>query len=154
MPQLDLVTFPSQIFWLAIIFIIFFAFVSGHFVPILHKIIQTRSKKAFAGQDNVSDQSGKVSVVTGSEVVLVSALDKSISGLSTCVNESAYAQSKVLGSGDKLKISSFANIAGSIQGRFIISRGLLFIEVFSPLIFLIKKKWLLLMKLFLCLMLT
>jgi len=152
MPQLDLVTFPSQIFWLAILFIIFFAFVSGHFVPILHKIIQTRLKKVSAGQGNTSDLSGTDLVITDSERLLVSALDNSISGLSVCVNESENAQSAVLNSGDKSKIVSLANVAGSIQGRFIVSRGLLFIEVFSSY-FLIKKLWLFLMKPFLSLIL-
>lgn len=128
MPQLDLVTFPSQVFWLAIIFMSFYAFVSGHFVPMLHKIIQTRSKKVFAGQGIASGQSdAEFSVVSGSENLVIFALDKSISGLNACVQETVTAQSAVLRSGDKSNINSLANTVGSIQGRYLVSRGLLYI---------------------------
>jgi len=55
MPQLDLVTFPSQIFWLAVFFLSFYGFVSGHFVSILHKITQIRSKKQKSFDDSTEE---------------------------------------------------------------------------------------------------
>lgn len=127
MPQLDLVTFPSQVFWLAIIFMSFYAFVSGHFVPLLHKIIQTRAKKVLVGQSLSSGQSdAEASVVTVSENLVVSALDKSIINLNVCVEEAINAQSNVLRAGDKSKVKSLANTVGFIQGRYLVSRGLYF----------------------------
>ena len=126
MPQLDLVSFPSQVFWLAIIFIVFYSFVSGHFVPLLHKITQTRAKKVAMGQGLTGGQSDEQSsVLAGSENLVMGALDKSISGLSACTNESSLGQNAALRSGDKSKVSSLANTIASIHGRYLVSRGLL-----------------------------
>jgi len=118
MPQLDLVSFPSQVFWLAIIFFIFYSFVSGHFVPLLHKIIQTRAKKVAIGQEVTSGQSDEhSSVIVSSEALVLSSLEKSISGLSSCTTESSLSQYAALRSGDKSKVSSLSQTISSIQGR-------------------------------------
>jgi hypothetical protein len=118
MPQLDLVTFPSQIVWLAIIFIAFYAFVSGHFVPLLHKIIQTRVKKTALGQIASSEEAGiESSVIASSENVSSSALDVSFAGLSSCIEETEQLQNSTLNSGSKLQIKSLSNVVSSLQGR-------------------------------------
>lgn len=118
MPQLDLVTFPSQVFWLAIIFIAFYAFVSGHFVPLLHKIIQTRVKKTALGQTGAIDEAGiESSVIASSENVSSSALDTSFVGLSSCIEETEHLQTSTLSSGSKLQIKSLSNVVSSLQGR-------------------------------------
>jgi hypothetical protein len=127
MPQLDIVTFPSQIFWLTIFFLVFYSFVSGHFVPLLHKIVQTRSKKLSMGQDSSSDQSGaRDSVRSESEGLFVSTFDKSITGLTVCSDEASSAQNAHLLSGDKSKTASLAGVVASMQGRYLVSRGALF----------------------------
>lgn len=81
MPQLDLVTFPSQVFWLSIFFIVFYSLVAGYFVPLLHKIIRVRSKKSEIGNvfdsDSGSDNSGVVG--SGSDNLFVSSFERSVS---------------------------------------------------------------------------
>lgn len=131
MPQLDLVTFPSQVFWLSIFFIIFYAFVSGHFVPLMHKIIQTRSKKVSMSQDLASGQSdAQASVLSESEGLVVSSLDKAASGLVSCSEEVGQIQNSALRSGDKAQVASLTNIVSVIQSRYLVSRGLLFYKGF------------------------
>jgi F-type H+-transporting ATPase subunit b len=125
MPQLDLVTFPSQVFWLAIIFMVFYAFVSGHFVPLLHKIIQTRAKKlALVSETSSGPASSHSAVLADSERVIMAALDKNISSLNSCLEESAIKQSGILRSGDKSNIGALAKTVSSLQGRYLVSRGL------------------------------
>jgi len=127
MPQLDIVTFPSQIFWLTVFFLIFYSFVSGHFVPLLHKIVQTRSKKVSMGQDQSSGQSGeRDSVRSESEGLFISAFDKSVAGLTVCSDEASSAQKSHLLSGDKSNAASLAGVVASMQGRYLVSRGALF----------------------------
>jgi len=125
MPQLDLVTFPSQVFWLAIIFLCFYAFVSGHFVPLLHKIVQTRSKKiknlSTFGYSTSSEFS-----YAGPESLVVPTFDSFIASLNISIEEAVFAQSVVLRSGSCFKACSLAGAAGTTQGRYLFSRGLLF----------------------------
>ncbi|QKX01889.1 hypothetical protein GOY13_03110 [Wolbachia endosymbiont of Cruorifilaria tuberocauda] len=45
MPQLDISTFPSQVFWFLIFFFLLFFIVSYLFLPKLDKIINIRSKR-------------------------------------------------------------------------------------------------------------
>jgi F-type H+-transporting ATPase subunit b len=132
MPQLDLVSFPSQVFWLVIFFVIFYSFVSGHFVPLLHKIVQTRSKKIAMSQDLASGQlDAQTSARSASEGLLVVTLDKSAAGLMACSEEAASGQVVELASGDKSQVASLATTVASIQGRYLVSRGALFFRVFS-----------------------
>jgi len=108
MPQLDICTFPSQVFWLAVFFIVFYSFVSGHFVPLLHKIVQTRSKKVAMSQDLAFGQSDAQSTTRSeSEGLFVSTFDKSVSGLVTCSEEVVSAQNSHLSSGNNSKVSSW-----------------------------------------------
>lgn len=44
MPQLDLVTFSSQIFWLVLILIIFFGIISRIYVDRVSKLLKLRKK--------------------------------------------------------------------------------------------------------------
>jgi hypothetical protein len=125
MPQLDLVTFPSQVFWLSIFFIIFYAFVSGHFVPLTHKIIQTRSKKIEMSQDLASGQSeAEASALSESEGLVVASLDKATAGLVSCSEEVNQIQSSALTSGAEAQSSSLSNTVSAIQSRYLVSRGL------------------------------
>ena len=45
MPQLDLITFISQIFWLVFFFIFFIIIIFNNFLPIISRVIKIRSKK-------------------------------------------------------------------------------------------------------------
>ena len=45
MPQLDTVTFLSQIFWLVIIFGAFYLIVLTHILPSISRILKVRKKK-------------------------------------------------------------------------------------------------------------
>ena len=45
MPQLDTVTFLSQIFWLVIIFSVFYLIVLTHILPAISRILKVRKKK-------------------------------------------------------------------------------------------------------------
>jgi F-type H+-transporting ATPase subunit b len=124
MPQLDVVSFPSQVFWLVIFFFVFYSFVAGHFVPLLHKIIQTRSKKVSMSQDVASGQSdAHSSVISKTEGLVLGTLDKAISGLNACTEEVTRAQNVALLSGDKAKVAALAKTVASIQGRYLVSRG-------------------------------
>ena len=128
MPQLDLVSFPSQVFWLVIFFITFYSFVSGHFVPLLHKIVQTRSKKVSMSQDSASGQSdAQSSARSESEGLVVSALDKSATGLVTCSDEAVVGQDAEFQSGDKSNVLPLSSSVASIQARYLVSRGGLFL---------------------------
>jgi F-type H+-transporting ATPase subunit b len=130
MPQLDLVSFPSQVFWLLIFFIIFYSFVSGHFVPLIHKIVQTRSKKVSMSQDSASGQlEAQTSARAESEGFVVATFDKSVSGLSSCSQEAEKGQGVELQSGDKSNIGSLSSVVYSIQGRYLVSRGALFPQI-------------------------
>lgn len=127
MPQLDVVSFPSQVFWLVIFFFVFYSFVSGHFVPLLHKIIQTRSKKVSMSQDDASGSSdAHSSVITKTEGLVLGTLDKAISGLNVCTEEVTRSQNAALLAGDKVKVAALAKTVASIQGRYLVSRGSLF----------------------------
>ena len=124
MPQLDLVTFPSQIFWLAFIFLSFYAFVSGHFVPILHKITQIRSKKLknlstlfYSTNKAVSRQ-----LLVGPESIALSTLDTSVVGLSASTDEALLDHSAALRSNDCFKVCSVASTVSITQGRSFFSR--------------------------------
>jgi hypothetical protein len=93
---------------------------------LLHKIIQTRAKKVSMSQGLSTGQSdAQSSVLSGSENLVMSALEKSIAGLASCNEEVSIGESSALRSGDKSKISSLAGTVASIQGRYLVSRGLL-----------------------------
>jgi hypothetical protein len=109
-----------------IFFFVFYSFVAGHFVPLLHKIIQTRSKKVSMSQDVASGQSdAHSSVISKTEGLVLGTLDKAISGLNACSEEVTRAQHAALLSGDKAKVSALAKTVASIQGRYLVSRGAL-----------------------------
>ena len=45
MPQLDFISFFSQIFWLCLVFVFFYLFVFKNLVPFVSRIIKVRDKK-------------------------------------------------------------------------------------------------------------
>jgi len=45
MPQLDIVTFTGQIFWLFVVFFVFYSIVLKQILPMLARILKTRQKK-------------------------------------------------------------------------------------------------------------
>jgi hypothetical protein len=45
MPQLDFISFFSQIFWLCLVFVFFYLFVFKNLVPFVSRIIKVRGKK-------------------------------------------------------------------------------------------------------------
>lgn len=124
MPQLDLVTFPSQIFWLAVIFLSFYAFVSGHFVPILHKITQIRSKKLknLSTLSHSTNKGVSHQLLVGSESIALSTLDTSVVGLSTSTGEALLNHSEALRAKGCFKACSVASTVGITQGRSFFSR--------------------------------
>jgi hypothetical protein len=130
MPQLDIVTFPSQIFWLTIFFLVFYSFVSGHFVPLLHKILQTRAQKVAMGQAvSTGSSDAREAARSGSETLFVSTFDKASLGLQSCSDEAVVSQDSHLSSGDKAKVSSLAGVVGSMQARYLVSKGALFVLI-------------------------
>nr|AAG23670.1 ATP synthase F0 subunit 8 [Thraustochytrium aureum] len=50
MPQLDFITFTSQIFWLLIIFFIIYVFFNQSIVPFLARVLKIRRKKSFCNR--------------------------------------------------------------------------------------------------------
>jgi hypothetical protein len=50
MPQLDLISFLSQIFWLSLFFVLFYLFVFKNLVPFLSRIFKIRAKKVAVAQ--------------------------------------------------------------------------------------------------------
>jgi F0F1-type ATP synthase membrane subunit b/b' len=44
MPQLDFISFFSQIFWLCLVFVFFYLFVFKNLVPFVSRIIKVRNK--------------------------------------------------------------------------------------------------------------
>ena len=45
MPQLDISTFPSQLFWLAVFFVLFYSFMRLVAMPRLHQILEARESR-------------------------------------------------------------------------------------------------------------
>jgi hypothetical protein len=129
MPQLDLVTFPSQVFWLTIFFLSFYAFVSGHFVPLLHKIIRVRSKKIEKTQPVEAGVSADSNVFAGTEGLVLKTLDKSVTGLFESSQELGLGQQESMASDNK-SVASLAKTVASIQVRFFFYSGFIFIFFF------------------------
>jgi hypothetical protein len=50
MPQLDLISFLSQIFWFSLFFILFYLFVIKNLVPFLSRVFKIRAKKIAVAQ--------------------------------------------------------------------------------------------------------
>jgi hypothetical protein len=48
MPQLDIACFPSQVFWLVILFLVLFSLSATGIIPFLHSAVETRLKKISA----------------------------------------------------------------------------------------------------------
>jgi len=120
MPQLDLVTFPSQVFWLSLVFLVFYSFVSGHFVPLCHKIIQTRTKKLSVASGKVTSTETSA-VRSEAEKVFLKAFDTSINALSVCSQETIMSQNQILRSTNQKQTVSFANSVATIQARYFVS---------------------------------
>ncbi len=59
MPQLDLATYPSQIFWLAIFFTALYLFVRGYIAPAIESLITLRDNKIEEDLNAASKARGK-----------------------------------------------------------------------------------------------
>jgi hypothetical protein len=59
MPQLDFISFFSQIFWLCLVFVFFYLFVFKNLVPFISRIIKLRDKKVHKATASANFLRGK-----------------------------------------------------------------------------------------------
>jgi F0F1-type ATP synthase membrane subunit b/b' len=75
MPQIDQITFISQIFWLFIIFITFYIVVLENVLPLIGKILKARKKKIQFSTEIVSSfDSEKKQILNRYETLLISSM--------------------------------------------------------------------------------
>ena len=53
MPQLDIVTYSGQVFWLLVVFFVFYTIVIKQVLPMLARILKARQKKLEVSRSNV-----------------------------------------------------------------------------------------------------
>lgn len=64
MPQLDIVTYSGQVFWLFVVFFVYYTIVLRHVLPMLARILKARQKKLEISRSNV-DGFGTENIETG-----------------------------------------------------------------------------------------
>lgn len=98
MPQLDTLTYLSQLFWVFIIFAVFYAMVVRHILPALSTAIKVRKKKLQANSTLISSlETEELETASSYETILMNSLAESRS-LLTKTTESATEWLKVTSS--------------------------------------------------------
>jgi len=123
MPQLDTITYLSQLFWTFLVFAVFYAMMVKHILPAISTSIKVRKKK-LSSIGTLSSDLGDEKVVTVSlfEQMLGSSLGTSRELLSSTVDQSTEWQSTSsqslnesdLGNANTAYISSLGSISGRV----------------------------------------
>lgn len=72
MPQIDTLTFASQLFWLLICFLVFYRLVISQVLPKLARILKVRSKKINSGSRSNTNQDEVSSVIANYDSLILS----------------------------------------------------------------------------------
>ena len=122
MPQLDTVTFLSQIFWLVIIFGAFYLIVLTHILPSISRILKVRKKKLEYNKNamyNLGDEKGETSSLydsslsTGLDGSRTNLLDGLDSGSTLMKNNANSTQKTFMASALRV----YASTAGKMLGQ-------------------------------------
>ena len=129
MPQLDTITYLSQLFWTFIVFAVFYAMMVKHVLPAISTSIKVRKKKLSSIGSLSSDLGDeKVTTVSLFEQMLGSSLGTSRELLSSTVDQSTEwqsASSQNLNESDlKSANSAYVSSLGSISGRVSLTSAL------------------------------
>ena len=129
MPQLDTITYLSQLFWTFIVFAVFYAMMVKHILPAISTSIKVRKKKLSSIGSLSSDLGDeKVTTVSLFEQMLGSSLGTSRELLSSTVDQSTEwqsASSQNLNESDlKSANSAYVSSLGSISGRVSLTSAL------------------------------
>ena len=129
MPQLDTITYISQLFWTFIVFAVFYAMMVKHILPAISTPIKVRKKKLSSIgslSSNLGDE--KVTTVSAFEYMLSSSLGTSRDLLVSTVDQSTEWQtvsSKGINESDLSKSNgAYVSSLGSIFGRVTITSAL------------------------------
>jgi|TARA_B110000967_G_C18667739_1_gene451451 hypothetical protein len=129
MPQLDTITYISQLFWTFIVFAVFYAMMVKHILPAISTSIKVRKKKLSSIgslSSNLGDE--KVTTVSAFEYMLSSSLGTSRDLLVSTVDQSTEWQtvsSKGINESDLSKSNgAYVSSLGSIFGRVTITSAL------------------------------
>ena len=129
MPQLDTITYLSQLFWTFIVFAVFYAMMVKHILPAISTSIKVRKKK-LSSIGSLSSELGdeKVTTVSLFEQMLGSSLGTSRELLASPVDQSTEwqsASSQNLNESDlKSANSAYVSSLGSISGRVSLTSAL------------------------------
>ena len=129
MPQLDTITYLSQLFWTFIVFAVFYAMMVKHILPAISTSIKVRKKKLSSIGSLSSDLGDeKVTTVSLFEQMLGSSLGTSRELLASTVDQSTEwqsASSQNLNESDlKSANSAYVSSLGSISGRVSLTSAL------------------------------
>ena len=72
MPQLDTLTFASQLFWLLVCFLVFYSLVISQVLPKLARILKVRSKKINSAAKSNRNQDEVRSVIANYDALILS----------------------------------------------------------------------------------
>jgi hypothetical protein len=129
MPQLDTITYLSQVLWTFIVFAVFYAMMVKHILPAISTSIKVRKKK-LSSIGSLSSELGdeKVTTVSLFEQMLGSSLGTSRELLASTVDQSTEwqsASSQNLNESDlKSANSAYVSSLGSISGRVSLTSAL------------------------------
>jgi hypothetical protein len=129
MPQLDTVTFLSQLFWLVVIFGTFYLIVLTDILPSFSRVLKSRLKKLKSNENamySLGDEKGETSSLYDGS--LSTGIDGSRSNLLEGLNSGTTLMRNSANSTEKSFISSalktYSNTAGKMLGQRKINRKL------------------------------
>jgi F0F1-type ATP synthase membrane subunit b/b' len=129
MPQLDTLTYLSQLFWVFIIFAVFYAMVVRHILPALSTAIKVRKKKLQANSTLISSlETEELETASSYETILMNSLAESRS-LLTKTTDSATEWLKVTSSqtnASELRESNeeYVKALGALTGKKFLVKNL------------------------------
>jgi len=120
MPQLDIYTGMSQVFWFTIIFVIFYLLIVRDVLPVLARSIKLRQKKVGGGNASLLDEE-IVSVSTQTSTTLEESLKDSRTLLTTVSTSSSQwldSSLKTVNENTLLDLNkSYIKTIGELKGR-------------------------------------
>ena len=120
MPQLDTVTFLSQLFWLVIIFGAFYLTVLTDILPSFSRVLKSRLKKLKSNKDamySLGDEKGETSSLYDSS--LSTGLDGSRANLLDGLNSGSTLMENNANSTQKTFMGSALNVYASTAGKML-----------------------------------
>ena len=120
MPQLDTVTFLSQLFWLVIIFGAFYLTVLTDILPSFSRVLKSRLKKLKSNKDamySLGDEKGETSSLYDSS--LSTGLDGSRANLLDGLNSGSTLMENNANSTQKTFMGSTLNVYASTAGKML-----------------------------------